>query len=203
MGIPHFRKKLFLFFKLLKSRQRCLILFDNADELELLRVCLPNCAISCHVLITTRSVKTQELCAEPNVRLTKLETLKGDSTVLALLSWADKTREEFEQMREEEKVCVRKLALDPPVEGLPLALAHAGIYIEQQIATFQSYWSHLRARAKELDPAALTMNKCLQYFHLSHLKEFLHEVGIFSPTDLARFDVTELNVKSYNERLIC
>ncbi|XP_065840757.1 uncharacterized protein [Oscarella lobularis] len=201
-GYTALSEKLFLFFKLLKSRQRCLILFDNADELELLRVCLPNRAISCHVLITTRSVKTQELCAEPNVRLTKLETLKGDSAVLALLGWAGKTREEFRQMREEEKVCVRKLALDPPVEGLPLALAHAGIYIEQQSVTFQSYWSHLRARAKELDPAALTMNKCLQYFHLSHLKEFLHEVGIFSPTDLAGLDVTELKVKSYNERLI-
>ena len=202
-GYTTLKDNFVFFFKCLQNHPRILLLFDNADKLELLRNVLPKSGICCHVLITTRSVKTQELCAEPNVRMMKLGTLKEESAVLALLKWAGKNPEEFQEMKEEEKECVRKIALDPPVEGLPLALAHAGISIERQRSTFQSYWRQLRTKAKDLDPAALTLEKCLQYFHLSHLTEHLQEVEVFTPEDLACVDVSELKVESHSERLIC
>ncbi|XP_065837376.1 uncharacterized protein [Oscarella lobularis] len=189
-----------LFQNFLKNGPRSLIFFDNVTEADLLQDCLPDRRIPCHVIITTRA---ENLIDDPNFAHMTLNELQGEDAVHALLGWARQSLESFAEATRLEQDFAQRLALDPPVQGLPLALAHAGIYIRQSKMTFQDYWRLLDAKVKDLDPAALDMTKMLAYFHLSHLKEKFQENEIYSPCEIAKIDVSEFDVKPRDRKLLC
>ena len=172
----------------IRQNSRCLLLFDNVDNFDLVAECLPSLATSCHVLITTRKYQTHRLFdSEHKTNVLLLETLQEDKAVGALLNWSGKKNLEATS----DLKCARELALNPPIEGLPIAIVHAGLFIKRYHLTFQAYWERLQERVLELDATGLDLDKFLQYFHLSHLREPLLFAGIRTPDDLVELDVCD------------
>ena len=198
---PTLSENFVVFCSYLKRNPRSLVFLDNVEEEELLTDCLPSVVTPCHVLITTRS-DMKSLHHQANVKVMNLETLQGEHAVAALLGWSGKAPSAFHELKTEERESIKRLALDSPVEGLPLALAHAGLFIQRERMTFHSYWTLLEAKAKGLDPAALDMAKVLSYFHISHLRETLQQMGVFSPAQLSKVDVFQLDLNPFNQRLV-
>ncbi|XP_065839846.1 uncharacterized protein [Oscarella lobularis] len=187
-----------VFFNFLRRSPRCVVVYDSADETELIKDSLPRASVPCHVLITTG--KKSFAREDRSTKVLTLEMLAEESAIAALLRWAGRVPESFDAMSSAEQDFARKLAVEPPVEGLPLALAHAGIFIEQHDISFRQYWEKLESERKELDAAALDMDKFLSYFRLSHVKESLQEAGILSPSDLARIDMNDVDVKKLDAK---
>ena len=161
------------FFSYIIAHPRSLLLFDNADNFDLVKDFLPGPRVACHIIITTRKAQTHDICHQRNVNLLLLTFLKNKKAVVALLRWSGKPKESLQFLEYKERKYAKKVATEPPVEGLPLAISHAGTYIEQHQITFLMYWRKIEAEAKRLEAAALNLDSFLRYFHLSHLKEDL------------------------------
>ncbi|XP_065826141.1 uncharacterized protein [Oscarella lobularis] len=178
------------FYEHVKQNRRVLILFDNADDLELIAKYLPHPSTSCHVLITTRTTQSCELFREDNSNVLVLETLEESIAISALIGLAGK---EKETLSPSELKAARKIAVEAPIEGLPIALRHAGAYLlRHEGVTFEAYWEKLVQEKRQLEAASLDLDKFLRYFRLSHLEEDLHRVGIKIPNDLLRFKIDDI-----------
>ena len=96
-----------LFYKNVKRNNRVLILFDNADDLEVISKYLPHLSISCHVLITTRTTESNELFMQRNSNVLSLETLDKSTAVSALIALSGKREETLSPIRREQlsKAC--------------------------------------------------------------------------------------------------
>ena len=165
-------------------------MFDNADDLELIAKYLPHPSTSCHVLITTRTTQSCELFREDNSNVLVLETLEESIAISALIGLAGK---EKETLSPSELKAARKIAVEAPIEGLPIALRHAGAYLlRHEGVTFEAYWEKLVQEKRQLEAASLDLDKFLRYFRLSHLEEDLHRVGIKIPNDLLRFKIDDI-----------
>ena len=157
----------------LRAHPRSLLLFDNADNFDLIQEFLPGPRAACHIIITTRKALTHDIVYQRNGKSLSLTFLKKKKAVVALLCWSGKSEESLQVLEYNEKKYAEKVATEPPVEGLPLALSHAGTFIDQHQITFLMYWRKIEAEAKRLEAAALNLDSFLRYFHLSHLKEDL------------------------------
>ncbi|XP_065839837.1 uncharacterized protein [Oscarella lobularis] len=175
-------QRISLYFSLLQSIGRVLVLIYGADEYDLVKDYLPGPTAPCHVLITTRS-PLEELEDHDQVKCLSLEPLDGENAVTALRSWAGFGRRPVDDSIDSEYA--RRLALEPPIEGLPIAIAHAGTFIKRHRLSFQRYWEKLRAATSVLDAAALDLDKFLQYFRLSHLKRCFLQAGVTRPGQLS------------------
>ena len=167
----------------LRSHPRSLLLFDNADEFDLVKDFLPGPRATCHIIITTRKALAHDIAYQRNIESLSLTSLKKEKAVVALLCWSGKSEESLQDLEYSERKYAEKVATESPVEGLPLALSHAGTFIEKRKITFLMYWRKIEAEAKRLEAAALNLDSFLRYFHLSHLKEDLkmhHRVSNFS-----------------------
>eukprot|EP00118_Oscarella_pearsei_P013386 m.106663 g.106663 ORF g.106663 m.106663 type:complete len:1328 (+) comp37264_c0_seq9:70-4053(+) len=186
----------------LRRSPRALVIFDNADDVELIKRCLPGESIPCHVLITIRKKNGHDLYGQENIKTLILETLEEHSAILALLAFAGISPDSFPQMDREEQKFAKKLAVDPPVESLPLALAHAGLFIRKHKIMFKTYWDELQRKKKELHATALDMTKFLTYFHITHLEEPLLKAKIYEPAHFLSDRLTEVNVNPLDKKLL-
>ena len=168
-----------------------MLLFDNADDFGYVIDVLPGPQAACHIIITTRKAQTHDIFYQRNVNLLLLSVLEKRKAVVALLSWAGKSKDTWQTLDYNEKKYAEKVAAEPPVDGLPLALSHAGAFIEQHRITFLKYWRKIEAESKRLEAAALNLDSFLRYFHLSHLKE-----------DLVTFSVHHLIQASVLQRMV-
>eukprot|EP00118_Oscarella_pearsei_P013377 m.106410 g.106410 ORF g.106410 m.106410 type:complete len:1318 (+) comp37261_c0_seq4:23-3976(+) len=191
------------FFHYIKKNPRCLILYDSADDLEVLKDCLPKPATACHIIITTRRSQRHLLFKQRNAHVLPLTVLEPDSAISALLSWAGKIPTPTPSIDADEKKFAKMLAIDPPVARLPLAITHAGVFIEQHEYTFQMYWHRLRGEKEKLDAAATDLEKFLRYFHLSHVKERLQtEQHVKLPEDLVKLDISTSGLDLIDQNLL-
>ncbi|XP_065837311.1 uncharacterized protein [Oscarella lobularis] len=183
----------------LRRNPRCLLLFDNADVLELLKDVLPNSAIACHVIITSRrnQTETEDFFRHQRVNVITLSSLREEGAVDALACWSGKS---LKSLDDDEQVFCRKLAVDPPVEGLPLAVAHAGTFVKKNKLSFQKYWHRLQE--KLLQASALDMTSFLRYFHLTHLEEELKRQGIVRLIDIKNLRLDEIRLDDMDRRLV-
>ena len=173
-------------------------MFDNADELEAIAKYLPYPSTSCHLLITTRTTQSCELFREENTNVVILETLEESIAISALIGLAGK---EKETLSPSELEAARKIAVEAPIEGLPIALRHAGAYLlRHEGVTFEAYWEKLVQEKRQLEAASLDLDKFLRYFRLSHLEEDLRRVGIKIPSDLLRFKIDDIDVNSFDRQ---
>ena len=193
------------FWKHLRHNPRSLIIIDNADSLDVLNDFICGTLPSCHVIVTTRSgVKSHPIfqaCAAVN--FLHLKSLNGDTALSALLRWAG--CDDKNSIDSVELEYARRLAVQPPVEGLPLALSHAGVFVANTGITFREYSDLLQVKIDEFQAAATDLEKCLRYFHLSHLKGVLqNEEGVETIDDMCRVDTTNsrLNLTNGDQRLL-
>jgi tetratricopeptide (TPR) repeat protein len=170
------------------SKGKVLLLYDGADNLDFLQKYLPHASNKVHVLVTTRTSGNHPLLARAS-KITSLSRLTTDSAIKALQAWRGRGNEE---LSEEEAVFAARLVSEGPVQGLPLAIAHAGIFMELTRLSCAQYYQLLKTRQEKLEALALDMEKLLHYFCISGLREALSSHGVHRPSDLSRCSVEEL-----------
>ena len=175
-----------------------LVLFDNADDLEVISKYLPDPSTSCHILITTRTTESHQQFCQDNTNVMVLETLDEATAVSALIGLAGREETALSRI---EREAAEKIAVLPPVELLPIALCHAGSYLLRHgNVTFESYWEKLVAEEKKLATAAIDLDTFFRYFRLSHLGEVLRRAGIRKPADLRRAKVKDFGLNVFDEQ---
>ena len=148
--------------------------------------------LACHVLITTRATGQNEVFQRKNSAVLVLETLDESAAVSALIGLSGKAKEELSRT---ELDAVRKIPIEAPVEGLPIAISHAGSFKQRHDGvTFTVYWEKLVAEKRQLEAALLNLHTFLRYFRLSHLEDVLLRVGVKTPTALLRLKIEHLEI---------
>ena len=191
-----------VFFNYLARRPRSLLFLDNADDFEFLKSCLPGHSVACHVVITTRRTQTHDIFHQRNVDRLTLNVLQKEKAIAALYRLSGKRSYSQTTSDYNERKYAEKVAVEPPVEGLPLALSHAGSFIEQHRITFRQYWTKLEAEAKRLEAAALNLDSFLRYFHLSHLKAGLDRCGIHSVRNFVKLNPTTVGLNAFDQKSV-
>ena len=176
------------FLQVVYGKRKVLLLYDGADNLDLLQNYLPRITAPLHALVTTRTSGNHALLSRAD-KVTSLGRLKTESAVKAVQAWRGKAGEELDG--EEAKYATR-LVKEGPVEGLPLPIAHAGTYMEKTEVSYSQYYHLLKTRQEKLDALVLDMKKLLHYFQISSLSEALSKKGIYRPSDLSKCSVEEL-----------
>ena len=191
-------QKFALLYQHVQRSYRSLIVFDNADNLEIIKNVLPPRSLLCHVLVTTRVTQPNELFKRANSNVLVLGVLDESTALTALISLAGKEKESLSFVEYE---AARKIAVDAPVEMLPLAISHAAAYVlRHSEVTFEAYLEKLIIEKKRLEAASLDLDKFLRYFHLSHLNETLCRISIRHPDDLRRLDIKAVDVSSFDRQ---
>ena len=206
----NFSEQMIYFTRYLREHRRALLIYDSADHLNWVEDAIPPSSVVCHVIVTTRkspehlleAVFKQPIDDIKVVNIIKLHHLEGENGTKALLVWAGKDPESYLTMSGENRRCADAIALKPPVEGLPIAIAHAGTFIRTHNMNFFTYWQFLVERVSELKAAALDLNKCLQYFRISHLKEQLWQAGVSEPDDLKSLNIDEFSCRRNDRALL-
>ena len=177
-----------LFLQYVYSKDRVLLLYDGADDLGLLKSVLPQTKAHVHVLVTTRMSADHPILARAN-KITSLGRLGPASGVEALQAWRGHAGEELDG---QELVFAKCLVSESPIEGLPLAITHVATCIRIGQMTYLQYYELFKKEQIILEALALDMDKLLQYFRISNLKEPLLDQGMSEPKDLARLSVEDM-----------
>jgi tetratricopeptide (TPR) repeat protein len=120
-----------------------LLILDNADDIALAAEFLPSSA-GCpgHILLTTRAQATGAIAR--CVAVEKMGQREGE----ALLLKRSKARERGGRISKEERRATAAIVKE--MDGLPLALAQAGAYIEENDSNLVDYWRLYQQRRKDL-----------------------------------------------------
>ncbi|MHC1687042.1 MAG: FxSxx-COOH system tetratricopeptide repeat protein [Methanothrix sp.] len=116
----------------LGQNQKCLLVFDNAQEPEVLKKFLPQ-AGSCHVIITSRNPNWRKIAAVSPVEVFKLEE------AVEFIHWRT-GRDDLDAAN----------ALAKETGRLPLALEQAGAYIEETGISLSDYLDRFRQSRVEI-----------------------------------------------------
>ena len=170
-------KSIFLYHCYQKSN--VLLLYDNVEDFDLLLHILPRQSSHLHVLVTTRSSANHEVLKNADCIIT-LDYLSCNDALTALFGWADRVP----PVDEDELEYARRLVTMPLIHGLPLAIAHIGTYMRQTNMSCFEYYHNLKSQEHEMRATALNIDKLLQYFHISHLRADLANVGVYQPNQL-------------------
>ena len=177
-----------IFLQYVYSKDKVLLLYDGADDLELLKNVLPCHTAHVHVLVTTRMSGNDPILAKAN-KITSLDRLGPDAGVEALQSWRGHAGEELDG---EELIFAKHLVSESPIEGLPLAITHVATCIRMGQLSYKQYYHLFKKEQRVLQALTLDMDKLLQYFRISSLKEPLMHHGISKPNDLSRLSVEDI-----------
>ena len=167
---------------------KVLLLYDGADNLDFLQNYLPSTSARVHVLLTTRTSGNHVVLEKAN-KIISLGRLRSESAVKALQAWRGLANKE---LAGEEAVFAARLVSEDPVEGLPLAIAHAGTYMKKTGVSCLQYHHLLKTRQEKLKAVILDMEKLLHYFQISNLSEALSRHRVYCPSDLSKCGVDEL-----------
>lgn len=128
----------------LRSNSDWLLIFDNADDLRLVRGFIPSGAQG-QVLLTTQASSTGEIAH--NIRVEKLESEDGALLLLrrAKAIAGDDSLDKA-TVAEQEKA----LEIAEAVGGLPLALDQAGAYIDETQSSLEEYLERYEIQGAEL-----------------------------------------------------
>ena len=177
-----------IFLQYVYSKDKVLLLYDGADDLELLKNILPCDTAHVHVLVTTRMSGNHPILARAN-KITSLGPLGTDAGVEALQSWRGHAGEELDG---EELIFAKRLVSESPIEGLPLAITHVATCISMGRMSYQQYYHVFKKEQRVLQALSLDMDKLLQYFRISSLNEPLMRRGMSKPNDLSRLSIEDM-----------
>ena len=178
-----------IFLQYVYSKEKVLLLYDGVDDLDLLKNILPRDTTHVHVLLTTRMSGDHSILARAN-RITSLGRLGPDAGVKALQAWRGHAGENLDG---EELMFAKRVVSENPIEGLPLAIAHAGTCTRKGQISYQQYYWLLKREQSVLQALALDIDKLLQYFKISSLKEPLLRRGVSKPNDLSSLSVMDVH----------
>ena len=175
------------------KRHKMLLVYDGADDLSFLPKVLPRSSSRVHVLITTRCDDCSALQQVSHV--ISLGCLEDEDAVSALSKWSGR-----QPFNSQEKAAITKLAIRPPIEKLPIALAHAGTYVRKARLSYDEYYKLLQTEEVKLEALALDFDKLLRYFNAGCLHEELLLARLSNPADLKRLTDMEIDGLNMSER---
>lgn len=168
-----------LFLSHIYGRDKVLLLYDSADDLDLVARVLPRDTAQVHILVTTRCSTNHELLKRANC-VVSLGYLSPANAMVALFRWADRhVPGGGDELQFAEKIVNSSL-----IQGLPLAIAHIGTFVRQIEMSFCDYYGLLKSREEELTAAALDIDKLLRYFHITNLRGPLASLRVTKPRQL-------------------
>ena len=177
-----------IFLQYVYSKDKVLLLYDGADDLDLLESTLPRDSAHVHVLVTTRMSEDHAILKRAD-RITPLGRLGPDAGVEALQAWRGHVGEDLDA---QEMNFAKLLVSDSPIQGLPLAIAHVATLMRTTGVSCQQYYQLFKAQQAELEALALDLDKLLHYFRISSLKEPLMCHGVSKPNHLSRLSTEDL-----------
>jgi hypothetical protein len=127
-----------------ETHSKWLLIFDNADELDLLRAFLPR-GNRGHILLTTRAQSMSGLAHK--VPVARMEPAEG---ALLLLRRAGLIAHDATVEDATETDRTRAVTLVQELDGLPLALDQAGAYIEETRSSLSGYLNLYQAQRAKL-----------------------------------------------------
>ena len=173
------------------KHHKMLLIYDGADDLSFLPEVLPRSSSLVHVLITTRCDDCSAL--QQVSAVVPLGCLEDEDAVSALSKWSGRQPSPYQKT-----AAITKLSIEPPIEKLPIALAHAGTYVRKARLSYDEYYKLLKSEKVKLEALALDLNKLLHYFNASSLREELLLARLSQPADLKR--LTDMDVDGLNMR---
>ena len=173
------------------KHHKMLLIYDGADDLSFLPKVLPRSTARVHVLITTRCGDCSTLQQVSHV--ISLGCLDDEEAVSALSKWSG-----CQPSNSQETAAITKLSIEPPIEKLPIALAHAGTYVRKARLSYDEYYKLLKSEKVKLEALALDLDKLLHYFNASCLHEELLLARLSQPADLKI--LTDMEIDGLNMR---
>ena len=178
---------------------KMLLVYDGADDLSFLPKILPRSTARVHVLITTRCDDCSVLQKSIN-HVISLGCLEAEDAVAAVAMWSGR-----QPSNSQETAAATKLSVEPPIEKLAIALAHAGTYMRKAHLSYEEYYKLLKRNEVELEGLALDLDKLLHYFRASRLREVLMEADVTQPPDLKRLsnrNIDELDISKRDKNVV-
>ncbi|XP_062504100.1 uncharacterized protein LOC134180933 [Corticium candelabrum] len=180
---------------------KMLLVYDGADDLSFLPKILPRSTARVHVLITTRCGDRSVLQKSLNhAHVISLGCLEVEDAVAAVAMWSG-----HQPSNSQETAAATKLSVEPPIEKLAIALAHAGTYMRKAHLSYEEYYKLLKRDEVELEALALDLDKLLHYFRASRLHEVLMEADVTQPSDLKRLsdkNIDELDISERDKNVV-
>ena len=175
------------FMLLLANRGNVLLVYDGADNLDVIDDYIPNLKTKCHILITTRMSKHKLLQPGNFLSLKPLNQSLALTVLLYFAGYRDSS-----ELPERELESAWGIANDPPVESLPLAVKHVGMYLEETkfVLSFSTYLHRLQTRLENMKMLITSdLEELLRYWRMMHVKKVLkaeniNSVGAFNRTNL-------------------
>ena len=177
-----------------------LLVYDGADDLSFLPKVLPRLTARVHVVVTTRCEHHSVL--QKVTHVISLARLEKEDAVSALTTWSGR---QSSTLNDDERVAATKLSIEPPIESLPIALAHAGTYVRKADVGYEEYYKKLKTEEDNLKALALDLENLLHYFKAGRLHEELLNSGVIQPTDLEKLtdvNINELNIENHEKAVI-
>ncbi|XP_062504101.1 uncharacterized protein LOC134180934 [Corticium candelabrum] len=178
---------------------KMLLVYDGADDLSFLPKIFPRSTARVHVLITTRCDDCSVLQKSIN-HVISLGCLEAEDAVAAVVMWSGR-----QPSNSQETAAATKLSVEPPIEKLAIALAHAGTYMRKAHLSYEEYYKLLKRNEVELEALALDLDKLLHYFRASRLREVLMEADVTQPPDLKRLsdrNIDELDISERDKNVV-
>ena len=175
------------------KHHKMLLVYDGANDLSFLHKVLPRSTARVHVLITSRCDDCSALHQVSHVF--SLGCLEDEDAVSALSKWSGR-----QPSSSQETAAITKLSIEPPIEKLPIALAHAGTYVRKARLSYDEYYKLLKTEKVRLEALALDLNKLLHYFNASCLHEELLLARLSQPADLKLLTDMEIDGLNMRER---
>ena len=178
---------------------KMLLVYDGADDLSFLPKILPRSTARVHVLITSRCDDCSVLQKSIN-HVISLGCLEAEDAVAAVAMWSGR-----QPSNSQETAAATKLSVEPPIEKLPIALAHAGTYMRKVRLSYEEYHKLLKRNEVELEGFALDLDKLLHYFRASRLREVLMVADLTQPPDLKRLsdrNIDELDISERDKNVV-
>ena len=140
-----------------------------------------------HAIITTRCSDDSLLQSGDVIRL---QLLSPETALTTLLRYSG--HQDDQALASDELASADRLANDPPVQRLPLALKHVGSHVNET-RSFTAYREHLMKRKNTLRVDSCDLSDLLQYCGLVHLCDLLKENRIERWQDLIKTDFSLLS----------
>ena len=118
-----------------------------------------------HVIITTRCSDNDLL--ELGI-VTRLQPLDDEIALATMLRFSG--HRDCRSLTYTELANTKRLANDPPVERLPLALRHVASHVKETRMSFSAYRDRLMERKKILRVKACNLTDLLRYIYAMYLK---------------------------------
>lgn len=188
------RHDISVFLTYIHSKSRVFLLFDGADNLDILQEFLPHSSARTHVLVTTRCSSDHEILKLAN-NVVQLEMLRPDDAVSALFAWLQGKME----YNSEEVKYAWVLVQSALIRGLPIAIAHAGTFMRMTGTSCRKYFELLSEKESELEARALDFGSLLHYFQGTHLRRPLAAVEVRQPSDLQELNPERIETMPISE----